>query len=379
MSRASRREAHQAALAADADIRRRGRDDWRRRCIRGLWSLASLAAAAALIVWAMPAVSGVGWGRVLAEFAGLRAWQLLMLTALWLAGLWVYSFVLTASLPGLRNWQGFTLNTVGSAISNLLPFGGAAGVAMLYALTASWGFSRRAVTASALVTGIWNLLARLALPAAGALLLVAGGVIPDRRIIAAVVITSIILAGAVIAIVLVLRSVTVADHLGAAALDLAALLLPARWRPRPGGIVAAVRRLQATTADLIRRAWPRLTLATAAYLGLQAALLAGCLRAAGLHLPVTETLAAFAVNRALTAAVVTPGGCRNHRNRNPGAATHPRCTSPSSHRRGAAVRGLHLRTRDPSRRPRLGRRPHPPPTQTTLPHPLPQLIRPLRG
>ena len=225
MSRASRREAHQAALAADADIRP-GRRDRRRRRIRGLWSLASLAAAAALIVWGMPAVSGVGWGRVLAELAGLRAWQLLMLTALWLAGLWAYSFVLTASLPGLRNWQGFTLNTVGSAISNLLPFGGAAGVAVLYALTASWGFSRRAVTASALVTGIWNLLARLALPAAGALLLVAGGVIPDRRITAAVVITSIILAGAVIAIVLVLRSVTVADHLGAA-LDLAARLLPA--------------------------------------------------------------------------------------------------------------------------------------------------------
>ena len=69
-----------------------------------------------------------------------------------------------------------------------------------------------------------------------------------------------------------------------------------------------MRRLQTTTSDLIRRAWPRLTLATAAYLGLQAVLLAGCLRAAGVHLPITETLAAFAVNRALTTAVVTPGG-----------------------------------------------------------------------
>ena len=188
-------------------------------------SLASLAAAAALIVWGMPAISGVRWSQVLAELAGLRAWQLLMLTALWLAGLWAYSFVLTASLPGLRNWQGFTLNTVGSAISNLLPFGGAAGVAVLYALTAGWGFSRRAVTASALVTGIWNLLARLALPAAGALLLVAGGLIPNHRITAAVVITSTILAGAVIATVLALRSVAVADHLGGG--------------PRPGRAAAA--------------------------------------------------------------------------------------------------------------------------------------------
>ena len=304
MSWASPRDGRQAAVSADVGPGGRGAG---RRRVRTLLSLASLVAAAALIVWGMPAVSGLRWSQILAELSGLRFSQLVILTALWLAGLWAYSFVLTASLPGLRNWQGFTLNTVGSAVSNLLPFGGAAGVAVLYALTAGWGFTRRAVTTSVLITGIWNLLARLALPAAGALLLVGGGLIPDRRITAAVLITSVVLTAAVIATMLTLHSVAAADRLGAA-LELAVRLLPRRWRPRPGGIAAALRRLQAATSDLIRRAWPQLTLATAAYLALQAGLLAGCMRAAGVHLPVTETLAAFTISRALATVVVTPGG-----------------------------------------------------------------------
>ena len=278
-----------------------------RRLVRGLLSLASLIAAAGLIGWGMPAVAGVRWSQVLAELAELRAWQLVVLTTLWLAGLWVYTFVLTAALPGLRNWQGFALNATGSAVSNLLPFGGAAGVAVTYTLASGWGFPRRAVIVSTLVTGIWNILIRLTLPAAGTLLLVANHLIPNQRIIAAAAITSTVVLGGAFATVLALRSPAAANRLGTA-LDTAAQLLPRSWRPRRPGIAVAFQRLQTTTSDLVHRAWPRLTLGTAAYVGLQATLLAGCLGAAGAHLPIAVTLAAFAVNRALTTAIVTPGG-----------------------------------------------------------------------
>ena len=44
-----------------------------------------------------------------------------------------------ASLPGLRHAQALNLNLTGSLVSNLLPFGGAAGVANTYGLTFSWG------------------------------------------------------------------------------------------------------------------------------------------------------------------------------------------------------------------------------------------------
>ena len=102
MSWASWRDGRQAAVSADVD---RGGRGARRRRVRTLLSLASFVTAAVLIVWGMPAVSGLRWSQILAALSGLRVWQLVILTALWVAGLWAYSFVLTASLPGLRNWQ----------------------------------------------------------------------------------------------------------------------------------------------------------------------------------------------------------------------------------------------------------------------------------
>ena len=52
----------------------------------------------------------------------------------------------------------------GSSVGNLLPGGGAAGLAATYTICRSWGFSRRDISTSAIVTGVWNVLARVALP-----------------------------------------------------------------------------------------------------------------------------------------------------------------------------------------------------------------------
>ena len=105
-------------------------------------------------------------------------------------GLWTYTFVLTSSLPGLRHAQAFVLNCAGSAVSNVVPFGGAAGVAATFAMAGSWGHPRRAIAVSTVVSGAWNLLFRLALPALGLAMLIASGHLPDRRLtIAATVAT----------------------------------------------------------------------------------------------------------------------------------------------------------------------------------------------
>src|SRR4029453_17952987 len=90
--------------------------------------------------------------------------------------LWAYSFVLSGSLPGLTKGQGFILNMVGSGVSNLVPFGGAVGVGVTWAMARQYGFSHRSIGLFTAVTGVWNVVARLALPAAcpGALLFVGG-------------------------------------------------------------------------------------------------------------------------------------------------------------------------------------------------------------
>ena len=78
-----------------------------------------------------------------------------------------YTFTLTGSLHGLRHYQALIVNVCGSSVGNLLPGGGAAGLAVTYTICRSWGFSRRDISTSAIVTGVWNILARVALPVVG--------------------------------------------------------------------------------------------------------------------------------------------------------------------------------------------------------------------
>src|SRR5690606_5240463 len=124
----------------------------------------------------------VSWAQIGAEFTRLSPPMIGLMTVLWLASLWAYTFVLTNSLPGLSHLQALTLNAAGSAVSNLLPFGGAAGVALTFAMTKGWGFATRAVVVSTLVSGIWNTLFRFILPAVGIVALLVAGKVPDPTV-----------------------------------------------------------------------------------------------------------------------------------------------------------------------------------------------------
>ena len=166
----------------------------KRWVVRIVAAVVSLAAAVALLSLALPAVVSAGWPAIAGELKTLPRWTLLGLAALWIAGLWTYTFVLTGSLPGLRHTQALILNCAGSGISNLVPFGGAAGVAVTFAMAGSWGHPRRAVAVSTVVSGAWNVLSRLALPAVGLAVLIVSGRLPDRRIMIAATVTTILLA-----------------------------------------------------------------------------------------------------------------------------------------------------------------------------------------
>ncbi|MCC8244478.1 lysylphosphatidylglycerol synthase transmembrane domain-containing protein [Saccharothrix luteola] len=247
-------------------------------------SLASLGLAAWLVVALVPAVGGVAWSAVGAQLRAIGPGTALWLTALWLAGLWAYTYVLTGSLPGLRHTQAFSLNAAGSAISNVLPFGGAAGVAVTAVMASSWGHSARAITASALVSGLWNALSRAALPLVA--LAVQGAVVVGDGVLIAALASAV---GSGLAVVVVVRL---------------------RWLCKLLGRRAArfLLRLRRQTGQVVRTGWRRMTLGMLAYLLLQGVLLWWCLAAAGVHLGLGPAVAAFAVSRLLTLAVVTPGG-----------------------------------------------------------------------
>jgi len=111
-----------------------------------------------LFALVIPRVSGSTYHDVADELRTLSAVQIAALAGVWAAGLVVYAGVLTAVLPGLRRTQAVVLNTATSAVSNVVPFGGAVGVGATYGMCRSWGFSVPAITLGILVSGVWNVL-----------------------------------------------------------------------------------------------------------------------------------------------------------------------------------------------------------------------------
>ena len=275
-------------------------------------SAASLALAVTLVVFLpqiVHALTGaeVSWAQIGGEFARLSLPMIGLMTLLWLASLWAYTFVLTSSLPGLTHLQALTLNAGGSAVSNLLPFGGAAGVAVTFAMTKGWGFSARAVVVSTLVSGIWNTLFRFILPAVGIVALLLAGKVPNPTVANAAWagVVSILALVAVVAAALYWEG---AARVLGRSLDALVRLAPARIRPAEHWASAAIERLRADTADVVRRRWPGLSGGMTFFLVFQCLIMAACLVATGAYPGPAETVAVFALSRVLTTALVTPSG-----------------------------------------------------------------------
>jgi uncharacterized membrane protein YbhN (UPF0104 family) len=273
---------------------------------RPLLSAASLALGAALVVL-MPRLVGADWRGVWNVLSGLDPGELLLLCVLWALGLWAYTYVLTGSLPGLGNGRAFLLNAAGSAVSDLLPLGGAAGVAVTFAMARTWGFATAAIAVSTLVSGVWNLFGRLLLPAVGIGALLLAGRAPGRELALGAGAAALLLLALALVLAGALRWERAAHGLDAG-LRRAADRLPARPARLLRALGGSLLRIRGQTLDVLRRSWPVLTLGMAGYLFLQGLLLHACLWAVGDTLRLAETIAVFALNRALTSVVITPGG-----------------------------------------------------------------------
>jgi uncharacterized membrane protein YbhN (UPF0104 family) len=269
-------------------------------------STTSLLAAGAILV-ALPYVVGAHWDEIAATLGRLESTQVMWLAALWLAGLWSYTWVLTASLPGLTHLRAFSLNAAGSLLSNVLPFGGAAGVAVTFAMCRSWGHGNAAVTVSTVITGVWNVLAKLLLPAVGIAALLIAGELPDRRLSSAAGLGTALSVTVVTACALGLRSETATARLRNLLVPLAERS-PVRVRKPVREAAESLLRVRHQIIDVLRTRWVPLTLGTATYLCLQGVLLAACLAATGARIDPAEIVAVFALNRLLTSAVITPNG-----------------------------------------------------------------------
>jgi uncharacterized membrane protein YbhN (UPF0104 family) len=256
----------------------------RLRPVRLAVAVAGVAAGAVMLVALFPIVSGVPWRAVVATVATIPMGALVALLALWAVGLMAHTLTLTAALPGLSHRRALLLSLTGSAVANVLPLGGAAGVALNYRMTRTWGFTSAGFASYTVVTNLWDVLAKLFLPVLVVPLLwlglpVGAGV---GHSIAAAVIALPVVAGAAVAAIAHPRAV-------------------ARFGSR-------VERVRALVADIVATAWQRLSAGMVLYTLLLFALLTACLAVTGAAVPLSVILLAFCAERLATLVGLTPGG-----------------------------------------------------------------------
>jgi uncharacterized membrane protein YbhN (UPF0104 family) len=265
---------------------------------------------AGMFVVILPRITGSSYEEVWKVFGAIEPWEFLLLAAVWLGNLWTYTPVLTNSLPGLTHPQAFTANLATSAVSNVLPFGGAVGVAATYLMYGSWGFTPGEITRSVLVTGVWNVLVKMALPVVALVLLTFSGEMRPA-VVGVAVLGLVVLAGTIAGLWLVLRSDAFARAVGRAAARVLTWIAHLIRRPPVTGLEAQLVGFRHESQTLIAQRWVRLSVWIVIYNATQYVLLLLCLWVMPEPQPHpgwVEVFAAFTIGRLLSNVTVTPSG-----------------------------------------------------------------------
>jgi len=268
-----------------------------------------VAGAALLVTYAMPHVIGTSLSAIGRSFETVSAPQMTVLCMLWAAGLLVHSFVLTGALPGLTRRRALTLNLTGSAVANVLPFGGAAGMGLNYVMIRSWSVSAAGFASYTFVSNLCVIVLKLTIPTVAlAVLLGAGGQVNG------------FLGGAAAMTAALLGLVAGAAVLGLSrpewtqrAVDRLTRVVTAGARligrrPSPEHLAEWLLDCRTQTVEVLRRKGRQMSLGMVGYALLQALLLGASAHVVAAGVGPAQVLAAFAVDRVLTLAVLTPGG-----------------------------------------------------------------------
>ena len=242
---------------------------------------------------------------------GAMTWPQLLLVAAAAAASMVSTWIMIcAVLPSIRLREAAVVNLGSNAVANTLPAGGALAMGVSWAMLSSWGVGTADYVLYTLVSGIWNVFARLGLPLLALLVLVTA-TRPGAGLIAAAAVGLALLAALAAGLALLMRSESFALAAGRVLQPALALAARVARRPACADLPGALLGFRDQAGALIAaRGW-RITVATAASnLTLWLVLLAA-LRGIGLtqaQVPWQTCLAAFAFVRLLTVLPITPGG-----------------------------------------------------------------------
>lgn len=271
-------------------------------------ALLGMGLAAALIIWGLPWLAKTTWTEIGVRLQTVGLLPSLGFAALMLAGLWIYTFTLTASWPGISHTRAAIVNVTGSAVANTMPGGGATALAASWVILRSWGFKRRAISTGLIVSGVWNVLARIALPLLGIVL-----VSRNKHDLPPAVSNGawwggvaglLLLVGFIVALTSPVRTRKLGSWLDRRVSPLIARVRKGR-QPRLEHLLVDQ---QSRMSALTRRGWFPMTLGVVGQLLIWFVLFWQIMRAVGVDLPVTDLFAAYAIGSLLRAVGITPGG-----------------------------------------------------------------------
>jgi hypothetical protein len=324
------------------------------RARKVLRTVVSVALIAAIFGFAVPQFAS--YRSVWASLDGMTWPQALLVGTTAGASMASYWFMICAVLPSIRLREAAVVNLGSTAVANTLPAGGAIGMGVSWAMLSSWGVSTADYVLYTLVSGTWNVLARLGLPAL-ALLVLLTATRPDALLIAAAAVGLAVLATAAAGLGLLVRSESFALRAGGALQHVLAIVCRLMLRQPPCDIPGSLLGFRRRAAALIADRGGRITATTAvSHLILWLVLLA-CLRGVGLSQAQVpwQTSRGFRVRPAADRAAHHPRRSRYHRTRpgrHLGRRRRPGCRRAGDRRR-AAVPGRHLPAPYPPRRRRL--------------------------
>jgi putative heme transporter len=171
------------------------------------------------------ALAAAIFGFALPHFASYRSAWSSMHAMTWAQGLLVAAVALASMistwimicsvLPSIRLREAAVVNLGSNAVANTLPAGGALAMGVSWAMLSSWGVSTAEYVLYTLVSGIWNVFARLGLPVLALLVLVTAAR-PGAGLVVAAAVGLALLATMVAGLSLLMRSESFAVRAGSA-------------------------------------------------------------------------------------------------------------------------------------------------------------------
>jgi uncharacterized protein (TIRG00374 family) len=221
-----------------------------------------------------------------------------------------YGFPFMAATPRLKYWPSQQINQAAFAISNGVPAGGAFGLAVQYAMLASYKVPGTVATSAITAVGLWSMFVSLGLPILGVAALTASGGETSYAWVAPV--GFVILLAMVILLVLIVRSEKLAVKVGRLA---NALMKPLRGRIsalKDLDAVEPITKFRIDMHDLLAHRWHVITIAQVTVIMTQFLIFYVSLRGVeGWDEPGTSALAAFgafATAQIMLMVPITPGG-----------------------------------------------------------------------